>query len=214
MYFILVGIIVLLTAVLTGTLIYLKNQPTQYRAILPQIVKINPMEPNSSIWGLNFPNQWSTFLKTKDNNVRTTYGGSYPFSHLLEDPRQIILFAGYPFSIEYNEDRGHMNSLIDVRATKRLDLTPRDPKETHATCYSCKSSDNPALWQSLGLVGFDSIMFPEMTPKINNPIGCANCHEAGTMRLIVTNPSLDAALKAGQGLENIFPTGNADGCVR
>jgi nitrite reductase (cytochrome c-552) len=40
------------------------------------------------------------------------------------------------------------------------------------------------------------MMFPEMTPNLNNAIGCANCHEAGTMRLIVTNPSLDAALKA------------------
>ncbi len=73
--FILVGIIVLLASILTGTLIYMKNQPAQIRAILPQIVKINPMEPDSSIWGQNFPNQWSTFLKTKDNNVRTSYGG-------------------------------------------------------------------------------------------------------------------------------------------
>jgi nitrite reductase (cytochrome c-552) len=39
-----------------------------------------------------------------------------------------------------------------------------------------------------------------MTPHLNNPIGCANCHEAGTMRLIVTNPSLEAALLA-QGLD-------------
>src|SRR5581483_5670652 len=194
--FILVGIIILLAAVLTGVLVFMKNQPAQERAILPQIVEVKPMEPDSSIWGQNFPNQWSTFQQTKDNNIKTTYGGSEKFSHLAEDPRQIILFAGYPFSKDYNEERGHMNSLIDVRATKRLNLTPGDPKETHATCYSCKSSDNPALWQKLGLEGFDSMMFPEMTPDITNPIGCANCHEAGTMRLIVTNPSLEHALKA------------------
>ena len=36
----------------------------------------------------------------------------------------------------------------------------------------------------------------EMTPNIKNSIGCANCHEAGTMRLIVTNPALEEALKA------------------
>jgi nitrite reductase (cytochrome c-552) len=193
---ILVGIIVLLAAVLTGVLIFVRNQPVQERAILPQVVEVQPMEPDSSIWGQNFPNQWSTFQQTKDNNIKTTYGGSDKFSHLVEDPRQVILFAGYPFSKDYNEDRGHMNSLTDVRATKRLTLTPGDPKETHATCYSCKSSDNPALWQKLGLEGFDALMFPEMTPNINNPIGCANCHEAGTMRLIVTNPSLEIALKA------------------
>ena len=193
---ILVGIIVLLAAVLSGVLIFMKNQPPEQRAILPQIVQVKPLEPDSSIWGENFPNQWSTFQKTKTNDTRTTYGGSDKFSHLLEDPRQVILFAGYPFSRDYNEERGHMNSLIDVRATKRVNQTLGDPKETHATCYSCKSSDNPALWQKLGLEGFDAMMFPDMTPSINNPIGCANCHEAGTMRLIVTNPSLDIALKS------------------
>jgi nitrite reductase (cytochrome c-552) len=193
---ILAGLVILLAAILSGVLIFMKNQPPQSRAILPQITQIKPMEADSSLWGLNFPNQWSTFQKTKDNNIRTTYGGSEKFSHLTEDPRQVILFAGYPFSKDYNEERGHMSSLIDVSQTKRLVLTPGDPKETHATCYSCKSSDNPALWQKLGLEGFDAMLFPDMTPNIKDPIGCANCHEAGTMRLIVTNPSLDNALKA------------------
>jgi nitrite reductase (cytochrome c-552) len=193
---ILAGLVVLLAAVLAGVLIFMKNQPPEQRAILPQIVQIKPMEPDSSLWGENFPNQWSTLQKTETNNTRTTYGGSDKFSHLTDDPRQVILFAGYPFSKDYNEERGHMNSLVDVRATKRLVLTPGDPKETHATCYSCKSSDNPALWKQLGLEGFDAMMFTEMTPNLKNPIGCANCHEAGTMRLIVTNPSLEIALKA------------------
>jgi nitrite reductase (cytochrome c-552) len=47
----------------------------------------------------------------------------------------------------------------------------------------------------MGMEAYDATMFPEMTPNINNAIGCANCHEAGTMRLIVTNPALEAALK-------------------
>jgi nitrite reductase (cytochrome c-552) len=38
--------------------------------------------------------------------------------------------------------------------------------------------------------------FMELGARINEPIGCANCHEAGTMRLIVTNPALDEGLKA------------------
>ena len=191
---ILAGIIVLLSAVLFGVLVFMKNQPTQERAI-QTIVPIAQMEPDSSKWGINFPNQWSTLQKTETNNVKTTYGGSDKFSHLEEDPRQVILFAGYPFSKEYNEERGHMNSLTDVRAIKRVNQKAGDPAETHATCYSCKSSDNPSLWAEYGLEGYDEMMFREMTPNINNPIGCANCHEAGTMRLIVTNPSLEIALK-------------------
>jgi nitrite reductase (cytochrome c-552) len=191
---ILVGIIVVLAAALAGVLLYLKNQPPQQRAVIQPLAAVQPMEPDSSVWGINFPNEYSTFLMTAANATRTTYGGSEKFSHLVEDPRQVLLFMGYSFSQEYNEERGHGNSLTDVRAIQRVTAT------THATCYSCKSSDNPALWDELGLEGYDSQLFSEMTPHINNPIGCANCHEAGTMRLIVTNPSLEAALQA-QGLD-------------
>jgi nitrite reductase (cytochrome c-552) len=52
----------------------------------------------------------------------------------------------------------------------------------------------------MGLEGFDALYFSEMTPNLTETIGCANCHEAGTMRLIVTNPTLEKALEA-QGLD-------------
>jgi len=186
---ILAGIIVVLAAVLAGVLIFLKNQPPQQRAIAP-IVEIAKMEPDSSKWGLNFPNEYDTYLKTKDNNTATTFGGSEPRSKLLLDPRLVTLFAGYPFSKDYDEDRGHMNALDDVRTTKRVNET------THATCYSCKSSNNPQLWKEMGMAEYDATMFSDMGAHITNTIGCANCHEANTMRLIVTNPALEEALKA------------------
>lgn len=192
---ILVGIIIVLAAALTGVLVFIKNQPVEERGFQP-LVEIAPMEPNSEKWGVNFPNQYTTFLKTKTNNIDTTYGGSSQFSWLERDPRQVILFAGYPFSKDYNDDRGHANALEDVRATKRLNLNDEDPKHTPATCYSCKSADNPKLWSEMGMEAYDKMSFNEMTPNINNTIGCANCHEAGTMRLIVTNPALKEALEA------------------
>ena len=113
MLLILVGMIVMLAVTLVGVLTFLKNQPPQQRAFKP-LVKINAMEPNSALWGENFPNQWSTFQKTATNNTGTTYGGSSQFSWLERDPRLKILFAGYSFSKDYNDDRGHMNALIDV----------------------------------------------------------------------------------------------------
>jgi nitrite reductase (cytochrome c-552) len=189
----LTGIIVILAAAIVGILIFMKNQPLPERGVAP-IVEVAAMEPDSSIWGTNFPNQYSSLLQTYDNNTRTTYGGSEDFSKLEADPRLLTLFAGYPFSIEYNEERGHLRSLEDVQSIARVNET------THATCYSCKSSNNPSLWDELGLQGFDAMLFSEMTPNMENPIGCANCHEAGSMRLIVTNPSLENALVA-QGLD-------------
>jgi nitrite reductase (cytochrome c-552) len=192
---ILSGLVIILAVVLAGVLTYQKNQPAEERSIQP-LVEIAPMEPDSSKWGINFPNQYDSFMKTETNNVDTTYAGSSQFSWLERDPRQLILFAGYPFSKDYNDDRGHANALADVRATGRLNLDDSNPKHTPATCYSCKSTDNPGLWAEMGMEAYDKMTFNEMTPNINNSIGCANCHEAGTMRLIVTNPALKEALAA------------------
>ncbi len=191
---ILAGIVIILAVALVGVLAYVKNQPAEVRAVQP-LVEIEPMEPDSTLWAVNFPNQYDTLMKTKTNNEDTVYGGSSQFSWLERDPRQVILFAGYPFSKDYNDDRGHINMLEDVRATKRLNLDDSDPKHTPATCYSCKSSDNPGLWDRMGMEAYDKMTFNEMTPNINNTIGCANCHEAETMRLIVTNPALKEALE-------------------
>lgn len=186
--YVLSALVIILAVALAGTLLYIKNQPAQVRGIQPMVV-VAPMEPDSSRWGINFPNQYSSFLKTESNNTRTVYGGSEPYSKLEEDPRLVTLFAGYSFSKDYNEERGHLNSLQDVRATKRVNET------TPGTCYSCKSANNPRLWSEMGAAEFFKTPFSELGKHISNPIGCANCHEAETMRLIVTNPALEAALK-------------------
>jgi nitrite reductase (cytochrome c-552) len=185
---ILSAIILILAGGLVGALLYIKNQPAPQRGV-PPLVEIQAMEPDSSKWGINFPNEYSTFLLTEKNATKTTFGGSVNYSKLEEDPRLIELFAGYPFSKDYNEDRGHMNALTDVRATKRINET------THATCYSCKSSNNPGLWAQMGMREYDKKLFHELDAQITYPIGCANCHEAGTMRLIVTNPALKEAFE-------------------
>ncbi len=187
--YVLSGIVIILAAALALVLIFMKNQPEPTRGIEP-LTTIEEMEPDSSKWGVNFPNQYSTLQLTESNNTRTTYGGSEQFSRLEEYPAMLDLFAGYGFSIEYNEDRGHLNSLTDVRAIKRVNET------TAGTCYSCKSSDNPHLWAEMGMAEFDKTLFKDLGAQIDEPIGCANCHEANTMRLIVTNPALEEALEA------------------
>ncbi|MEW5867678.1 MAG: ammonia-forming cytochrome c nitrite reductase subunit c552 [Chloroflexota bacterium] len=186
---ILSGMILALAAALVGVLLYIRNQPAPQRGFQP-LVEIAAMDPDSSKWGLNFPNQYSTLLKTETNNNRTAFGGSEPFSKLEQDPRLVTLFAGYGFGKDYNEERGHLNSLTDVRATKRVNET------TPGTCYSCKSANNPELWDKMGMAEYDKTPFSELGKQLTTPIGCANCHEANTMKLVVTNPALDEALKA------------------
>ncbi len=182
-------IIVILAAAVVLLLIFMKNQPIETRGV-PALVEIAAMEPDSEKWGVNFPNQYTTLLKTETNNTGTVYGGSDPVQKLEVDPRLVGLFAGYPFSKDYKEDRGHMNSVTDVRATGRIN------EKTPGTCYSCKSASNPMLWAEMGMAAYDKTPFKELGARIEEPIGCANCHEANTMRLIVTNPALEEALKA------------------
>ena len=186
---VLTGLVILLAGALVGILIYLKSKSQPTRGITP-LIQIQPLEPDSSKWGVNFPNQYTTFLKTETNDQRTTYGGSEPYSKLEADPRLVKLFGGYSFSIDYNEERGHMNSLVDVRATKRVN------EKTAGTCYSCKSANNPQLWSKMGPAEFYKTPFSELGRQITSPIGCVNCHEANTMKLVVTNPALEEALVA------------------
>jgi nitrite reductase (cytochrome c-552) len=186
---ILIGIIVVLAVGIIALLLFINNLPDVNRGLTP-LVEIAPMEADSEKWSVNYPNQASTLAKTETNDERTAYGGSNPFSKLEADPRLVTLFAGYGFSKEYNEERGHMNSLTDVRETARVGET------TPGTCYSCKTSDNPRLWSEMGMAEYDKTPFMELGNEINHPIGCANCHEANTMKLIVTNPALEEALEA------------------
>ncbi len=182
-------IIFVLAAAVILLLIFMKNQPIETRGV-PALVEIAAMEPDSEKWGVNFPNQYTTLLKTESNNTPTAYGGSEPVQKLEVDPRLVGLFAGYPFSKDYKEDRGHMNSVTDVRETLRIN------EKTPGTCYSCKSASNPMLWAEMGMADYDKTLFSELGARIEEPIGCANCHEANTMRLIVTNPALEEALEA------------------
>ena len=186
---ILTAIILVLAGLLVAQFIFIRNQATPTRGVAP-LVEIAAQEPDSARWGVNFPNQYSTWEKTGTNATRTTYGGSVNLDKLAVDPRLVTLFAGMPFSKGYTEDRGHANALLDVRETARVN------EKTPGTCYSCKASENPGLWGELGMEAYDKIPFSERGQRINNSIGCANCHEAGSMRLIVTNPALDEALKA------------------
>ncbi len=190
---ILSAVIVVLAALLVGILIFLKNQPVQQRATEP-LVQVKAFEPDSAIWGLNFPNQYDSLIATKNNTEDTEFGGSSAFSWLERDPRQAILFAGYGFSKEYNDDRGHEWSLEDVRSTKRVNET------TTGSCYACKSSNNPGIWNEIGLEEYSKMPFAELGEQIDHTIGCANCHEAGTMRLIVTNPAVINGFEA-QGID-------------
>ena len=166
-------------------------------AALPIVLPagVNQFTGDSALWGQAFPRQYESWLATADTGTRTKYGGSILIDHLANDPQLKELFAGYPFAIEYHDDRGHMHAVDDVRKTARIDPA-RGGKAQPGTCMTCKSSDVPGLMEQMGVAQFYQADFEEISAKTQHPIGCADCHDAKTMQLRISRPALREAFAA------------------
>ncbi|WP_066386187.1 ammonia-forming cytochrome c nitrite reductase subunit c552 [Neobacillus mesonae] len=153
-----------------------------------------------------FPLQYNSYLKNKKMED-TKYGGSVKRSKYDPDKEPLlpILFNGYGFATEYNEDRGHVYALDDIRDVKRI------TDKSVGSCYTCKSTAVPKMIKEMGDgywgANFNKDIWPKGEKMGHSPIGCSDCHDPKTMDLRVTRPSFYKALKAkGVNLSN--PTKN------
>lgn len=163
--------------------------------------KIPDWEPRNEIWGNNFPLEYESYLKTLDTNFRSKYAGSATFDYLNESPELVILWAGYAFSKEYKQARGHAYAIHDVINTLRTGGVKESPQP--ATCWSCKSTDVPRVMNSMGKEAFYSSHWKDLGEQIVNPIGCQDCHYPNTMALRITRPALIEALeRRGKKIED------------
>jgi nitrite reductase (cytochrome c-552) len=167
----------------------------QEARVLAPSANVSEFEGDSAKWGVTFPREYESWLRTSEDGPRTRYGGPGHYDHLENDPRLRTLFGGYPFAIEYGDERGHMHALEDVRSSARIDVT-RGGKAQPGTCMTCKSSDVPGLMQQMGTAKFYSTPFAQVSAKISHPIGCADCHDPKTMNLRITRPALREAFAA------------------
>lgn len=164
-------------------------------AYTPQ-VEYDQMEPRLEIWGMNYPREYQTYLKTADTTFRSKYNGAAMVNMLEKAPELVILWAGYAFSIDYNQGRGHMHAIDDVRNTLRTG-SPMTPEEgpQPGTCWTCKSPDVPRMMNQIGIAEFYSSTLAKLGPEIVNPIGCADCHNATTQALQISRPGLIEAFQ-------------------
>ncbi len=157
-----------------------------------QVLKpVADYEPNSAQWGVNYPRQYDSYLKSRITDTKTKFGGAFPRDYLDEDPRKVILWAGSAFSKDYKQARGHVYSDEDVTNTKRV------PDTVYAaTCWTCKSSDVPRMMAKMGVSEFYSANFHDLKNEMTHPVGCVDCHDPQTMKLQITRPALKEALYA------------------
>lgn len=153
-------------------------------------------EPRNELWGKVFPREYQSWLQTSDTSFRSKYNGSASIDMLKEDPRMVVLWAGYAFSQDYSQSRGHYYSIIDITNTLRTSsLKPGEVSQQMNTCWTCKSPDVPRLMQTMGVAEFYKGAWDTKGAQVANSIGCADCHDAETMNLRISRPALIEAFE-------------------
>ena len=167
--------------------------------------KINVFEPRNEVGGENYPREFQSYYGTADTLFRSKYNGNATIDMLEVDPRLVVLWAGYGFSKDYKQGRGHFYAVADVQKTLRTGgpkTATEGPMPT--TCWTCKSPDVPRMMNQKGVVQFYTGKWAELGPEIVNPIGCADCHEPETMNLTVTRPALIEAFdRMGKDIKKV-----------
>jgi len=182
-----------------------------------RVVEVTDDTSDPAIWGQNFPQQYDDYLKTADM-VQTSYGGSEAVPHLptADDPRDVVsksklqtipqlkrMWAGYAFSKDFREERGHAYMLTDQLYTERQKVVQP------GTCINCHASTYTAM-KEMGagdiMVGFDKLnAMPYMEAKehVSHGVACIDCHDAETMALRVTRPAFIEGIAAAKASEGI-----------
>ena len=218
------GLTVLLLALLTN--IFERKQ--EARQPFVRVVEITEATIDPKVWGQNWPNEYDTYLKTALPTT-TKYGGrglgasdAGPAEQKMDrEPWLKRIFAGYAFSIDYRDRRGHYYALFDQEQTKRV-----TERKQPGACLQCHAS-NLAAYRFAGkgdvMKGFEVVSgmpYAEARnlkddagqPLIQHPIACVDCHDPKTMAVRVTRPGFIngiKALKARQGVADYDPNRDA-----
>ena len=174
--------------------------------------EIENWEPRNEVWGEEFPHEFETYYQTDDTSFASKYNGGAVIDMLKVDPRLVVLWAGYGFSKDYNQGRGHYYAVNDVRKSLRTGApTGKNDGPMPATCWTCKGPDVPrvmhdlmdAMGENEGLADFYRGKWARWGSEIVNPIGCADCHDPEDMSLRISRPALIQAFeRQGKNIED------------
>jgi nitrite reductase (cytochrome c-552) len=195
----------------TALLMNIFQRKTEARNPFYRVVALDESVTDPAIWGKNFPMQYDGYRKTVDQ-VRTRYGGSEAVPHtptqadprsivaqsrLEEDPRLKTMWAGYAFSKDFREERGHAYMLDDQVFTERQKVVKQP-----GTCLNCHASMVEAYRRAGGgdmWKGFEIINrtpYFDARKLVTHPVACIDCHDPETMALRVTRPAFIEGMRA------------------
>ena len=149
----------------------------------PVPAKTVTVEAKNEVFAPQHPDQYLSWKATSEQSARE--------DALAEDPRLVILWAGYPFSRDYNKPRGHAYAVTDVRETLRTGA-PKTAEDgpLPMACWSCKSPDVARLIQKDGEDGYFHGKWARGGPEIVNNLGCGDCHNTASPDFAKGKPEL------------------------
>ncbi|HPJ37887.1 MAG TPA: ammonia-forming cytochrome c nitrite reductase subunit c552 [Spirochaetota bacterium] len=168
---------------------------------------------NPETWGKNFPLHYEDYLKMKNENTPTNFGGSLPYSKLIRYPQLTRLWAGYAFAADFNEERTHFYAQVDQRETFRTNRAWLNKhgfpkfKGQPGACMNCHSSWAPKLIRQLGWIRFNNTPYFDLVAMLDKAHGksqygsqlggaCSDCHSPKDMSLRITRPAYINAMIA------------------
>ena len=213
------GVAIVVVVVLIVGVLWLNNDITKKQnegiggTISKNLVTLSDDNPTFDHWGQNFPDYLDMYTTVeKAPEFTTEFGGNLAYSKLIRYPQLTVLWAGYPFSIDANEERGHFWIQVDQMDTARNN---KDFLNSHGfaafagqptACMNCHSGWSPWLLENVAKgdwVAFNSTKYwtmiknvpavngiVENSPEHSGPHGgkrmgvtCADCHNPDDMSL-------------------------------
>jgi nitrite reductase (cytochrome c-552) len=108
------------TLLVTWVLVTMFAHKQDARQPFVRVAEVNEISTDPEPWGRNWPHQFDGWKATAGDKF---YGGAsaLPQSKLDKQPWLKRLYAGYAFSIDYREARGHAYMLYDQGVTRARD---------------------------------------------------------------------------------------------
>src|SRR5262249_36459884 len=195
LYLITILVTALVTYGIVALLMNISERKEESKQHYLKLVDLTEETIDPAEWGKNFPREYDSYKRTAENTSRR-HGGSEAISKLEEDPRLVRIFAGYPFSVDYRERRGHAYMLEDQDNTERV----RRFKQPGA-CLHCHASIISA-YRKAGdgdvMKGFESVCampLKDARQLVSHPVACIDCHDPQSLQLRVTRPGFLNGIK-------------------
>src|SRR5512133_203438 len=219
-------VVAMAAAVVSALLVNIVERKQEAKDPYLKLVNVTEETADPRPWGTNWPREFEQYQRTVEPSRTNFGGGETPVAKEKADtfPWLTRMFAGYAFSLDYRDRRGHAYMLLDQEKTRRVTERPQP-----GSCLHCHASVIPTYrrlgtgesdwdkvrsgFETLGKMTYQQAHAEVLktgsmnpVPKGNtqghqrvegaHPVSCVDCHEPTTMQLRVTRPGFILGIQA------------------